>query len=216
LPEDPCHSFLPKGPATMDHLFALAGLLCVAAITPGPNNLVVLRASGHAGFRAAMPAIAGIVLGGLLLLTLVAAGAGMAFAAHPALKSWLSAIGSLYLAWLGISLCAGGMVPRSGTAISTEPALPAGVLGLIGFQFLNPKSWVMALTALAATPATSLRDYLPLAGLFALIPALCLLLWASLGTWLSRWLVRPGVRRGVDVVMGALLLACAALLLLES
>jgi threonine/homoserine/homoserine lactone efflux protein len=215
LTEDPCHSFLPKDPVTMDHLLALAGLLCVAAITPGPNNLVVLRASAHAGFRGALPAIAGILIGGLLLLALVAAGAGTAFAAYPALKSWIKAIGSLYLAWLGISLYAGGVVPRSGRASPREPALPAGALGLVGFQFLNPKSWVMALTALAAMPLSTLRDYLPLAGLFALIPALCLLLWASLGAWLLRWLVRPRVRRGVDVAMGALLLACAALLLFE-
>ena len=63
--------------------------------------------------------------------------------------------------------------------------------------------------------ATDLRDYLPLAGLFVLIPALCLLLWAALGAWLARWLVHPQVRRGVDIVMGALLVACAFLLLIE-
>lgn len=199
----------------MDRLIALAGLLCVAAITPGPNNLVVLRAAGHAGIRAAVPAITGIVLGGLLLLALVAAGAGMAFAAHPSLKLWIGAIGALYLAWLGVSLCVGGMTPRQSRASSAEPALPAGTLGLIGFQFLNPKSWVMVLTVLTALPATTLRDYLPLAGLFVLIPTLCLLLWASLGAWLARWLVRPVVRRGVDIVMGVLLVVCAGLLLIE-
>jgi threonine/homoserine/homoserine lactone efflux protein len=199
----------------MDRLIALAGLLCVAAITPGPNNLVVLRAAGHAGIRGAVPAITGIVLGGLLLLALAAAGAGMAFAAHPSLKGWIGAIGSLYLAWLGVSLCVGGMAIRPPIA-SSEPALPAGMLGLIGFQFLNPKSWVMVLTALAALPATTLRDYLPLAGLFMLIPTVCLLLWAALGAWLARWLVRPAIRRGADVVMGVLLVACASLLLIPS
>ncbi len=199
----------------MEHLIAQAGLLGVAAITPGPNNLVVLRAAGHAGIRAAVPAITGIVLGGLLLLALVATGAGMAFAAHPSLKGWIGAIGSLYLAWLGGALCAGGIGPRPSRVTSAEPALPAGTLGLIAFQFLNPKSWVMVLTVLATLPAASPRDYLPLGGLFVLIPTLCLLLWAWLGAWLSRWLIRPRVRRGVDVVMGALLVACAVLLLLD-
>jgi len=93
--------------------------------------------------------------------------------------------------------------------------LPAGTLGLIGFQFLNPKSWVIVLTVLAAMPSTGLRDYLPLAGLFVLIPTLCLLLWAALGAWLARWLVRPTIRRAVDIAMGALLVACAFLLLIE-
>jgi threonine/homoserine/homoserine lactone efflux protein len=171
----------------MDPLLAACGLLCVAAITPGPNNLVVLRAAGHAGLRGAIPAIVGIVCGGLLLLAVMALGAGAAFATHPPLRRWAGA----------------------------PATLPAGTLGLIGFQFLNPKSWVIVLTVLAAMPATGLRDYLPLAGLFVLIPTLCLLLWAALGAWLARWLVRPTVRRAVDIAMGALLVACAFLLLIE-
>ena len=65
----PCSSFDHcRRTFVMYRLFAVCGLLCVAAITPGPNNLVVLRASSQGGIRAALPAIAGIVLGGLLLL----------------------------------------------------------------------------------------------------------------------------------------------------
>jgi threonine/homoserine/homoserine lactone efflux protein len=201
----------------MDRLLALCGLLCIAAITPGPNNLVVLRAAGRVGVRGAMPAILGIVLGGLLLLAVMLLGAGTVLAAHPPLRQWIGGCGSLYLVWLGLSLCAGGIKPLNiGTAsASPEPTLPAGTLGLIGFQFLNPKSWVMVLTALATLPANAPRDYLPLAGLFVLIPTFCLLLWAALGASLARWLLRPTVRRGTDIVMGALLIACAGLLLIE-
>ncbi|MGB5940474.1 MAG: LysE family transporter [Rhodanobacter sp.] len=197
----------------MDPLLAACGLLCVAAITPGPNNLVVLRAAGRAGLRGALPAVIGIVCGGLLLLAVMTLGAGAVFATHPSLRRWAGAMGALYLIWLGVSLCVAGIAPRH--AVATSAALPAGILGLIGFQFLNPKSWVIVLTVLAAVPAAGLRDYLPLAGLFVLIPALCLLLWAALGAWLARWLVRPTVRHGVDIVMGALLVACAFLLLIE-
>jgi threonine/homoserine/homoserine lactone efflux protein len=195
----------------MNPLLAACGLLCVAAITPGPNNLVVLRAAAHAGLRGTMPAIAGIVCGGLLLLVVMALGAETAFAAFPPLRRWAGVLGSLYLAWLGGSLCLAGIAP--GHSAATATALPAGTLALAGFQFLNPKSWVIVLTVLAAIPATSLRDYLPLTGLFVLVPTLCLLLWAALGAWLARWLVRPAVRRGVDLAMGALLVACAVLLI---
>jgi len=197
----------------MDRLLALCGLLCIAAITPGPNNLVVLRAAGRAGVRGAMPAILGIVLGGLSLLAVMMLGAGTVFASHPPLRQWIGLGGSLYLVWLGMSLCAGGINPLKTSTTAREPPLPAGTLGLIGFQFLNPKSWVMVLTALATLPANAVRDYLPLAGLFVLIPTSCLLLWAALGAWLARWLLRPTVRRSTDILMGALLIACAGLLL---
>lgn len=197
----------------MNSLLAASLLLCVAAITPGPNNLVVLRAAGHAGLRGALPAIAGIVCGGLLLLAVTALGAGAAFTTYPPLRRWAGALGSLYLAWLGVSLCLAGIASRH--SVATEAALPAGTLGLVGFQFLNPKSWVIVLTVLATMPATGLRDGLLLAGLFVLAPTLCLLLWAVLGAWLARWLVQPAARRVVDVAMGVLLVACAFLLLIE-
>lgn len=196
----------------MDQLLAAAGLLGVAAITPGPNNLVVLRAAGHAGLRGAMPAIVGIVGGGLLLLAIMALGAGTVFAAYPSLQRWVGTIGALYLAWLGFSLCAAGIAAKPPAAATT---LPAGTLALVGFQFLNPKSWVLVLTVLAAMPIASPGDYLPLAGLFVLVPAACLLLWALLGAWLARWMLQPTVHRGVDIAMGVLLIACAALLLIE-
>jgi len=199
----------------MHQLLAIGGLLFVAAITPGPNNLVVLRAAERAGMRAALPAIVGIVLGGLLLLGVAVLGAGAAFATHPSLRWWLAAIGSLYLAWLGMLLLASGIAPRADSNTG-HPMLPAGTPGLIGFQFLNPKSWVMVLTVLAAFPAAGLPDYLSLAGLFVLIPGVCLLLWAWLGAWLARWLARPPARRGIDMLMGALLFGCAFLLLLDS
>lgn len=170
----------------MDRLIALAGLLCTAAITPGPNNLVVLRKAGRAGVSGALPAIAGIVLGGLLLLTVMALGVGAAFAAHASLRLAVDVLGSLYLAWLGMALSMGAIAPGHSAGVARESALPTGIIGLVGFQFLNPKSWVMVLTVLAALPVTGLPDYLPLAGLFALIPAACLLLWATLGAVLPR------------------------------
>ncbi|WP_395119403.1 LysE family translocator [Rhodanobacter sp. FW102-FHT14D06] len=197
----------------MEQLLAAAGLLCVAAITPGPNNLVILRAAGTAGMRRTLPMIAGIVLGGLLLLAVTALGTATAFAALPWLRHGIALAGALYLAWLGASLCAAGIRPRADPTAS--PRLPAGTLGLIGFQFLNPKSWLLVLTVLAAMPLTGTRDYLLLTTMFVLIPALCLSLWAALGATLARWLARPAARRGVDVASGALLLACASLLLIE-
>lgn len=194
-------------------LLALCALLGVAAITPGPNNLVVLHVAARGGMRGALPAISGIVLGGLLLLSVLALGLDAAFVAYPSLRLWIGMVGALYLAWLGMVLLASGVAPRSDHRAAAKASLPTGAMALLGFQFLNPKSWVMAATALVALPATSVRDLLPLAALFVVIPTLCLLTWAALGASLTRWLARPLVRRGVDAAMGATLMAFAAVLL---
>lgn len=197
----------------MHDLLAPAGLLFAAAITPGPNNLVVLRESARGSPRAAAGAIGSIVLGGLALLAVVAAGAGKMLATHAALRTGLAAAGAIYMAWLG--LCLLGARTRPVSPGRAGAALPAGALGLFGFQFLNPKGWVMVLTLVAAWPATNLPGYLPLALLFVAIPSGCLLLWSLAGRLLAAHMARPRSRRRIDAAMGALLLASAALLLVD-
>lgn len=196
----------------MHDLTAIAGLLLAAAITPGPNNLVVLREAGRAGLPGAMPAIAGIVLGGLTLLVVVAGGAGSVLARHGALRTTLTIAGGLYMAWLGLSLL---ITTRRGAAASAGMALPAGGWGLFGFQFVNPKGWAMVLTVVAAWPAAHLADYLPLVVLFTLIPLACLLIWAGGGRLLASRLACLRFRRRVDLAMGGLLLISAVLLLID-
>jgi threonine/homoserine/homoserine lactone efflux protein len=197
----------------MHELLAPAGLLFAAAITPGPNNLLVLRESGRAGMRGAAGAIGGVVLGGLVLFALVAAGIGAMLATHAALRTALGVAGAAYMAWLGLCLLGAG----SGRASPqrADAALPAGVLGLFGFQFLNPKGWVMVLTLVATWPATGLSGYLPLALLFIAIPSGCLLLWSLAGRLLATRMAHPRSRRHIDAVMGTLLLASATLLLVD-
>jgi threonine/homoserine/homoserine lactone efflux protein len=191
----------------MTSVVAIGTLLLVAAITPGPNNLVIMRTAAHAGFARALPAVAGVVSGGLMLLAVVVTGLGTAFAAWPWLRLMVAVGGALYLAWLGGNLA----LARGDNG--RETLLPAGVSGLFGFQFLNPKGWVMVLTVVAALPAGGAIDrFLHLAPLFVCIPTCCLLLWAALGSALSRSLARPMVRLWTDRVLGALLVASALLL----
>jgi len=183
-------------------ILAVAGLVAIAAITPGPNNLVVLRAASRGGVRGALPAIAGVVLGGLAVLAIASVASGAAFAAAPHLRLAASVAGCLYLAWLGL-----GLVRHAGRAGDASRLPAASLLGLVAFQFLNPKSWVMVMTALGALPAGAPAG--PLAFVFTVIPTLCLLVWATAGAALARWLARPRVSAWVDRAMGVLLIVTA-------
>ena len=201
----------------MDALMGVAAVVTVGAITPGPNNLVVMRAAARSGAAGALPVIAGVVLGSLALLVLVAAGGGAAFQAQPRLKTALAIGGSLYLGGLGarVVLQSFSRTPRAGP---DAKRLPAGLMGLFGFQFLNPKSWVMVLTATAAAQNGSgaLPTFFRLATLFVVIPAVCLVVWSAFGSLMARTLERPAIRAWVDRGMGLLLAGSALLLLAEA
>ncbi len=197
----------------MQSLLATAGLLLATAITPGPNNLVVLREAGRSGVRGAVAAIGGIMLGGIALLTLTIAGAGPLLVGHAVPRTALSAGGAVYMAWLGACLL-GGFRNGAGSALDGTP-LPAGMLGLFGFQFLNPKGWAMVLTIVATSATAGLSGYLQLVSLFTLILLACLLLWAVSGCLLGGLLTRPSSRQCIDTAMGVLLLGSALLILVE-
>lgn len=188
-------------------LLAVATLLFVAAVTPGPNNLVVMRTAAGYGFLRTMPAVGGIVFGGLALLAVVAAGLGTAVTQWPLLRTLVTAGGAAYLVWLGLSLIGSSHV------LTRASSLPVGVFGLFAFQFLNPKAWLMMLTVVAAAPAhNALATFLRLAPLTACISGACLLFWIGLGHALSLQLRRPPVRIWTDRVFGVLLIASALML----
>lgn len=198
----------------MAGLEAVAAIVAVGAITPGPNNLVVMRAAARGGFPAALPAMAGVVLGSLALLAAAVAGVSALIEAVPHARGVLTLGGCLYLAWLGASLALRGTAAPEDTGAAP---LPAGALGLFAFQFLNPKGWVMTLTAVSAADAGGvLATFGRLLPLFAFIPAVCLGAWCSLGAALTRTWRRPRVRAWFDRGMGGLLVASALLLLLET
>jgi threonine/homoserine/homoserine lactone efflux protein len=183
-------------------LVGAVGLVTVAALTPGPNNLIVLRTASRAGIAGTLPAIAGVVLGGLATAVLASA---LALAAEPSVLTAAGIAGCIYLGWLGLDL-----IRHAGRTPAAAAGLPAvSVWGLFVFQFLNPKSWVMVVSAIGASPAGDAASRWPLALVFTAIPAVCLLLWASLGAAMARVLARPRVALWTDRTMGLLLVATA-------
>ncbi len=197
----------------MEVQFAVAGLITVAAITPGPNNFIVLEQTLHGGWRRAAPAIAGVVAGTQLLLLVVWLGVGVLIAQEPRLQLLMTLAGAGYLVWLGVQ-----MIWRSwsvpGEGVKSTKATFTSFGGLVLFQFLNPKSWVLVLTATAAhsgeLPAVAGHGTLLL--MFLVIPASCLLIWAFLGIGLKRFLAAPTRERWFDRGMGALLVISAGML----
>jgi threonine/homoserine/homoserine lactone efflux protein len=198
----------------MSALLALAALIFVAAITPGPNNLAVLNAAAHRGMAGARSAIAGVVLGSLALLLLALSGVGALFAAHPRLRDAVSLFGCGYLAWLGARMIAGA---RSRRANPIHAVTPPGIGHLAGLQFTNPKAWTMVLTAVAAARAvmSPAAAALALLVLFLAIPTACLAAWAWFGARIMPRLQRPATRAWCDGLLGVLLLGSAIALIIE-
>lgn len=192
----------------MSSLVPVLGTLIATAITPGPNNLIVMQAGARGGIAAAGAAILGVLSGSLVLLGFVWVGLGTLIEAVPIFKIVLSLAGGAYLAWLGLSL----LLRRSSS--SSQEALPSTLLAVAVFQLLNPKAWMLLATAAAAM--SDAGSLLVLSVLVVLVTSTCLSLWALAGAAAAHVLAKPRARRLFERSMGAVLALSAAGILVDS
>lgn len=184
-----------------DLLSALpAGMLfvVVTSITPGPNNTMLLASGVNFGFRRTMPHILGISAGVVVLMLSVGFGLGELFRHFPSLYIALEAASVAYLLYLAWKIATSGDLK-----VKSGEHRPMRFHEAIAFQWINPKAWMMVLTA-----ATTIRlsaefgpNTLLMAVLFFVIGLPCICVWAAFGTGMRRFLSNPRRLRAFNVAM---------------
>lgn len=193
-------------------LLSISGLIFVSAITPGPNNVIVLQRAMTHGARGAVAAIVAIVVGGVLMFALAQFGLAALLDAQPALRDALLLAGVAYLAWLGLRMM------RAREDLPAAHAARGNAAMLVAFQFANPKAWTLVVTTVAAYEAQATHTAsgaLTLPLLFAAIASASLFAWALFGQLAQRHLRSPVARRRFDRGMGALLIASSIAMLID-
>lgn len=186
---------------TYELLIALVGFAFVSSITPGPNNLMLMASGANFGFRRTLPHMLGVGLGFTFMVALVGVGLAGLFDAYPvshALLKFVSVIYMLYLAWK-IARAA----PPADAQTETRPIT---FVQAALFQWVNPKAWAMALTAISAYAAPqSLVAITLVAVIFGLVNIPTVSLWTVLGQQMRRVLSNPAKLRVFNFAMAGLL-----------
>ena len=196
-----------------DVLIAASLFSFVSSITPGPNNMMMLASGVNFGFRRSVPHWLGICGGFTFMLCAVGLGLHTLLADHPAFYNLLRYAGSAYLIWMAWRLATATAAPAASSSLEDDSpdntARPLGVLAAAAFQWVNPKAWVMAVTAMSAyLPAQAQpMDVLALALLFGVINLPCVACWAGGGAALRRFLQDPLRLRIFNISMALALLA---------
>lgn len=181
---------------------AFAVFAFAASITPGPNNLMLLASGVNHGFRRTLPHLFGVCLGFLVMLLAVGAGLASLFQRWPVLHPLLQILGATYLAWLALGLA---RTRRGPDAAASQP--PMSLWAAAAFQWVNPKAWMMGVTAFTTYLAEpDVWGVLALSLLFALINLPCLSCWTLLGSRLRGWLAQGNRQHLFNLGMAALLL----------
>lgn len=174
----------------------------VMSITPGPNNVMLTASGANFGFRKTIPHILGVLGGFSLVLFGVCAGLDVVFTRWPQLQTVLRWAGAAYLVYLGWRIL------RSGEARAAESRKPLTALEAAGFQFLNPKAWMMTLTAAAMFLPRELgiltaSSYM--VGIMAVTNLPCITVWALFGSSMRGFLAKPAGRLTFNIVLSVAL-----------
>lgn len=192
----------------MIDLPALTTYFAVMSITPGPNNVMVTASGAAFGYRATLPHVVGIGLGAGLQMVLVALGVGLVFQRFPLLHTVLALGGAAYLVYLAWRLL------NAGAVAETDARRPFTIRQAMLFQVINPKAWVMAVTAAAVflprgTPVSQLVAVV--GGTFLAVSFPCVSVWALFGSSVRHLLLQPTHRRVFNLTMSLLLVVTAVL-----
>jgi threonine/homoserine/homoserine lactone efflux protein len=192
-----------------------AGAFAIAmAGTPGPNNAMLTSSGSLWGFRRTVPHMLGISIGFPIMQVCVAAGLGSLLRENPSVLTVLRWLGAAYLLYLAWKIATTQPEPRS----SDDPEerrgasrRPMTFLQAALFQWVNPKAWLVTISALATVasvgghPSTT-RAFI-LAGVFLTVTLPITALWTMVGVGVSRVFTSARALRRFNVAMALLLVA---------
>lgn len=187
-----------------DLLVSYATFCAIMAGTPGPNNMMMLASGVRFGTVRSLPLSAGIAVGMAVLFGAAGLGLAAAFTAIDGLALVFRILSAAFLIWLAWKIATAGPLKRDDDDLR--------VLGFgtgVAFQWINPKSWTAAMTAVSVyLPADAGMATVGAGAAVMGLVALCATtLWIIFGTWLSRFLHEPRRAHAFNIAMAALLLA---------
>jgi len=183
----------------------------VAAVTPGPSNVMLTAAGAHAGVLKGVPCLLGVTTGMGLMMFLVPLGLGSLVLTHSLVLKTLNWGGAAFLLWLS------WRIATSSSRVESMPERnPVGYLGAALFQWVNPKSWLVSASAasafLSAEAGSPIVQAASLGGLFVLAALPSCFLWLAFGAAVQRVVRGRRSLRIFNIVMGALLALSIALI----
>ena len=181
---------------------ALLAFSFVASATPGPNTLMLLASGVNFGLARTVPHIVGIAFGFGSLLLATGFGVGQLLEASPRLHLVMKVVSAGYLVWLAWKIGTARAIGSRESAGEPLTALQAAM-----FQWVNPKAWAMALTAITVySPSNELVAILTTAIIFGAINLPSCSIWMFVGQQLRHVLQQPKHLRRFNICMALLLL----------
>jgi threonine/homoserine/homoserine lactone efflux protein len=154
--------------------------------TPGPANMAMMATGARFGFRAALPFVAGVILGKQLIIWPIGYGIMEVASQVPLLFEILKFLSALYIIWLAWRVA--NMRLSSGEPSVDAPGFWSGLL----VHPLNPKAWAMILvgfTNFVESDTTTFYATLYIAASLLIIQIICHPIWTLFGDRIAKFII---------------------------
>lgn len=205
----------------MEEFYTVAMIISIATFTistvttPGPNNIMLLSSGLTFGYKKTIPHMSGIIVGFPFMVVLVGLGMGVIFEKFPVILSILKIVGILYLFWMAFKIANNTSAYEVNKGQKSEPFtfFQAAI-----FQWVNPKAWIMAITAISIFVTANENSYLQvitIAFIYFLSSIISANSWAFGGVVLKKFIKNESSVKKLNIIMAILLIASVLPIIFE-
>ena len=182
-----------------------------AAITPGPNNIILSTNAVNYGFKATIPLMLGVFFGFLSVLTLCLFGIGEIYENYPYFKNFIKIVATIFLTYLAYKIF-----------ISTEFSENNNkrrftFRDIYFFQLINPKAVSVSMSSSAIfiqNKFSYFEEFILIFICFIISTSTSAVVWAAIGHSFRKYLNDKRKIIYFNRVMALLLLGCVFYIIL--
>ena len=188
----------------LDVLIPLIVFCFAASISPGPNNIMLMTSGVNYGVAKTIPHLLGINIGFPAMVAAIGFGLGNLFIAFPQIYLVIKVLGITYLLYLAWNIAHSSM-PN----VRAESGNPLTFIQAVLFQWVNPKAWVMAVSAITSfmTSENMVSQILVIVATYAVVGGVCMVVWLCAGVAMKGFLQHEKQLKFFNIVMALLLVA---------
>ena len=182
-----------------------------AAITPGPNNIILSTNAVNYGFKETIPLILGVFFGFLSVLSLCLLGIGEVYESFPNFKTFIKIIATIFLTYLAYKIF------NSSEFSDNSNKKRFTFRNIYFFQLINPKAVSVSMSSSAIfiqNQFSYLEEFVLIFICFTISTATSAIVWAAIGHSFRKYLNDKRKIIFFNRVMAVLLLGCIFFIIL--
>ena len=182
-----------------------------AAITPGPNNIILSTNAVNYGFKETIPLILGVFFGFLSVLSLCLLGIGEVYESFPKFKTFIKIVATIFLTYLAYKIF------NSSEFSDNSNKKRFTFRDIYFFQLINPKAVSVSMSSSAIfiqNQFSYLEEFVLIFICFTISTSTSAIVWAAIGHSFRKYLNDKRKIIFFNRIMAVLLLSCVFFIIL--